>query len=190
MLTDVGLVQPVHIAWALARVMSALAIKLTALAVKTVAKPLAKQVETFALTHPTTRQWLMRMAQGYHRLQINVTRRVEGKEGKAFVGTITDEKAMDTASKLVSETVVFSIAGVLVMWEYRKSVEKENAKKEEKIRRARQFEEEATREKLDTLRHLKSLADRMEHIESVVEELKKENHDGPKNRTAWPWSAR
>lgn len=170
--------------------MSALAIKLTSLAVKTASKPLARQLESFTMSHPTTRQWLMRMAQRYHGFQVQVTRRAEGKEGKAFVGTITDEKAIETASKLVSETVVFTVAGALVMWEYRKSSEKDQARKEEENKKAREKEAEMAREKEAALSHFQHLGDRISHLERMVEDIRQELVGTTRNRPVWSWFGR
>lgn len=45
-----------------------------------------------------------------HRAEIRISRGAEGKEGKAFVGSMTDEKALEMASKVVSEGFVFAVS--------------------------------------------------------------------------------
>ena len=44
-----------------------------------------------------------------HRMEVWISRRADGKEGKAFVGKMADDKALDLAAKLISEGFVFTI---------------------------------------------------------------------------------
>ena len=44
-----------------------------------------------------------------HRFEVAVTRRAEGKEGKAFIGSMTEEKSVELASKMASEGFVFMV---------------------------------------------------------------------------------
>lgn len=43
-------------------------------------------------------------------MEVYITRGAEGKESRAFVGAISDEKAMDLAAKVVSEGFVFTVS--------------------------------------------------------------------------------
>ena len=47
-----------------------------------------------------------------------MSRRAEGKEGRAFVGDMTDERSVEMASKLASEAFVFTVGSVLIWAEY------------------------------------------------------------------------
>ena len=42
-------------------------------------------------------------------MEVFITRGAAGKESKAFVGRISDEKALEMATRLVSEGFVFSV---------------------------------------------------------------------------------
>lgn len=48
------------------------------------------------------------LAQAIHRAEVRLTRGAEGKEGKAFVGEMTEDKALELASKIVSEGFVYT----------------------------------------------------------------------------------
>jgi hypothetical protein len=39
-----------------------------------------------------------------------VTRKAEGKEGKAFIGSMTEEKSVELASKIASESFLFAVS--------------------------------------------------------------------------------
>lgn len=47
--------------------------------------------------------------QGMHRLEVRITRGADGKEGKAFVGKMTEDKAIEYAGKVVSEGFVYAV---------------------------------------------------------------------------------
>ena len=47
-------------------------------------------------------QWL-------HRLEVGITRGAEGKTGRAFVGDMSEEKAVELASKVVSEGFLYGV---------------------------------------------------------------------------------
>uniref|UniRef100_A0A061RKP9 Uncharacterized protein n=1 Tax=Tetraselmis sp. GSL018 TaxID=582737 RepID=A0A061RKP9_9CHLO len=84
----------------------ALALKLGLFTVRTLAKPVASRFQSWLLTHPLWRDRCISLAQAIHRAEVSVTRGAEGKEGKAFVGMMTEEKALDLAAKIVSEGFV------------------------------------------------------------------------------------
>ena len=50
-----------------------------------------------------------RLAQYLHRADVAITRGSEGKTGKVFVGDISEERAVELASKFVSESFVFAV---------------------------------------------------------------------------------
>jgi len=45
-----------------------------------------------------------------HRFDVSLTRSAEGKSGKAFVGDMSEEKAVQLASKVVSEGFVYGVS--------------------------------------------------------------------------------
>jgi hypothetical protein len=48
-------------------------------------------------------------AQRIHKFEVVVTRKAEGKEGKAFIGNMTEEKSVELASKIASESFLFAV---------------------------------------------------------------------------------
>ena len=45
-----------------------------------------------------------------HRMEVYISRGAAGKESTAFVGRMSDEKALEMAAKVVSEGFVFSVS--------------------------------------------------------------------------------
>lgn len=59
---------------------------------------------------------------------MNISRRADEKQGKAFIGAMTDEASVELASKIVSESFVFVVGTVLIFAEYERGRRKEVAK--------------------------------------------------------------
>ena len=53
----------------------------------------------------------LRPPQVMHRLEILISRRAEGKTGRAFIGAMTEEMSVQMASKLASEGFIFMASG-------------------------------------------------------------------------------
>lgn len=49
------------------------------------------------------------LSQLMHRLEVAITRGAEGRKGKVFVGDMTEEKAVELASRIVSEGFIYSV---------------------------------------------------------------------------------
>ncbi len=124
--------------------MAALVFKIFTLTIRTVAKPLAGRFQAWVLDHPTLRPAVVNLAQvrpGYqgtckpsaahattcssmpdfclqkmHKIEVGISRAAEGKVGKFFVGNMSDERALELASKVVSEGFVFGVSHVLDIW--------------------------------------------------------------------------
>ncbi len=60
---------------------------------------------------PTLLQWL-------HRLEVGITRGAEGKTGRAFVGDMSEEKAMELASKVASEGFLYGVRRVMLSLQF------------------------------------------------------------------------
>lgn len=52
---------------------------------------------------------VIKLAQYLHRAEVAINRGAEGKVGKVFVGDITEERAVELASKFVSEGFLFMV---------------------------------------------------------------------------------
>lgn len=124
--------------------MAALVFKVFTLTIKTAAKPLAGRFQAWVLHHPTLRPAVVNLAQvsrvtgviassallmqlpstsmpGFclqkmHKVEVGISRAAEGKVGKVFVGNMSDERALELASKVVSEGFVFGVSHVLDTW--------------------------------------------------------------------------
>lgn len=45
-----------------------------------------------------------------HKAEVTITRMSEGKTNKLFVGSMSDDRALELASKIVSEGFIFSVS--------------------------------------------------------------------------------
>eukprot|EP00216_Chloropicon_sp_CCMP2111_P004947 CAMPEP_0198241602 /NCGR_PEP_ID=MMETSP1446-20131203/6388_1 /TAXON_ID=1461542 ORGANISM="Unidentified sp, Strain CCMP2111" /NCGR_SAMPLE_ID=MMETSP1446 /ASSEMBLY_ACC=CAM_ASM_001112 /LENGTH=87 /DNA_ID=CAMNT_0043924467 /DNA_START=78 /DNA_END=337 /DNA_ORIENTATION=- len=87
--------------------MAALAVKVFSLTVKTFSKPLAHSFQSYMLSHPMVRDKAIQGAQFFHRVNINLTRATQdaGEDAsRAFIGKLNEDKALQLASKVFSET--------------------------------------------------------------------------------------
>jgi hypothetical protein len=50
------------------------------------------------------------LLQAMRKLEVLITRSADGKTGRAFVGSMTEEKSIEMASKLASEGFVFTVS--------------------------------------------------------------------------------
>lgn len=48
--------------------------------------------------------------QRVHGFEVMITRKAEGKTGKAFIGNMTEEKSVELASKIASESFLFVVS--------------------------------------------------------------------------------
>eukprot|EP01023_Acetabularia_acetabulum_P018499 TRINITY_DN19335_c0_g1_i4.p2 TRINITY_DN19335_c0_g1~~TRINITY_DN19335_c0_g1_i4.p2 ORF type:complete len:184 (-),score=23.26 TRINITY_DN19335_c0_g1_i4:163-666(-) len=125
--------------------MATLMFKVFTLSVKTIAKPLSSRFNNYVLTHPTFRGTVINVAQRLHRLEVAISRGAEGKTGKVFVADIKEEKAVELASKVVSEGFIFTIGVILLAWEYQRSRQKELDKRlKEELHRKEMRQQAAT----------------------------------------------
>ena len=59
--------------------------------------------------HPVARKRVINLAQRLHAMEVNISRGAEGRTGRTFVGDISEEKAVQLASKVVSEGFVYGV---------------------------------------------------------------------------------
>jgi optic atrophy 3 protein len=149
--------------------------KVGTLALKTLAKPLADRFKGYVMTHPRGREAALALAQRLHRVEVTVARRADGKEGRAFIGEMTEERGVELASKLASEGFVFAVGAGLVGLEYERNRRKDEAKKRDELaaRRRAAAVAEAEREALRLVnerqeQRLAELATRLLAVEAAV----------------------
>mmetsp|Transcript_31258 Transcript_31258/g.79716 ORF Transcript_31258/g.79716 Transcript_31258/m.79716 type:complete len:188 (-) Transcript_31258:359-922(-) len=161
--------------------MAAIFIKVGALALKTLAKPLSNRFQAYVMSHPQARQKAITAAQWTHRLEVLITRGAEGKGGKVFVGDMTEEKSLELASKLVSEGFVFFVGMVIVMFEYQRQARKDDTKKRAEhmerqriMENARAERERLARENREQTELIERLIFRVDKLEDLVRQREEE----------------
>jgi len=157
----------------------ALALKIGSLTLKTLAKPVASRLQTSLLGHPYTRAKFVDAAQAMHKAGVWISRRAEGKDGKAFIGKMSDEKAVDLAAKIISEGFVYTIGTGLVVYEYNNSKQKEAKKIAATEHNKRVEREVAAKQRRDLLeenaRQNMMLREIMERLDAVEAQLQERN---------------
>ena len=115
--------------------LATLLFKVGTLAIRTAAKPLANRFQAYVLGHPQFRQQVISAGQVclphnscsepqslsmpcqaicycsiqyLHKWEVAITRGAEGRTGKYIVGNMSEEKALEIASKAVSEGFIFT----------------------------------------------------------------------------------
>jgi len=161
--------------------------KLGFLLIKQVSKPLAKSVAARAKSSPIFKNWVcIPVAQFFHFYEVKIKLRAlnlgTGKVTK--VPKLTEAKAVEQGAEILSELIIVGIASAILIYEYDRSKDKEDAK-EEKLKADREsiknkiFELELKVEKQST--QIRSLAKTAIHLE---EEFHKKSLKGLLGKTA------
>ncbi|QCD76809.1 OPA3-like protein [Vigna unguiculata] len=135
-------------------------LKLGTLALKTLSKPVASRLKQQAALHPRFRQLIVNMAQSNHQITTKMQRRIYGHATDVEIRPLNEEKAVQAAVDLIGELFVFSVAGVLLIFEVQRSSRSE-ARKEE----LRKEELGAVRQKNE------DLAEEVELLKQRIQEL-------------------
>ncbi|XP_027338497.1 OPA3-like protein [Abrus precatorius] len=139
-------------------------LKLGTLAVKTLSKPVASRLKKQAAIHPRFRQLIIDMAQANHQLTTKMQRRIYGHATDVEIRPLNEEKAVQAAVDLIGELFVFSVAGVLLIFEVQRSARSE-ARKEE----LRKQELEAMKQKNENLaEEVELLKHRLQELEQLA----------------------
>mmetsp|Transcript_23473 Transcript_23473/g.51528 ORF Transcript_23473/g.51528 Transcript_23473/m.51528 type:complete len:185 (+) Transcript_23473:144-698(+) len=161
--------------------MAALVIKVGALLLKTLAKPLSTRFQNYVMEHPLAREQAVKAAQVVHRIEVWITRGAEGKTGKVFIADMTEEKSLELASKLASETFVFGVGLTIIAFEYERQRRKDLAKKmaeqherSEILENARRERERLAQENREQQDLIHTLMDRVDTLERRMSELAEE----------------
>jgi hypothetical protein len=154
--------------------MATMLFKVFTLTLKTVSKPLASRFEQYVMGHPVLRSQVISAAQWLHGLEVSITRGAEGKTGKVFVGSMSEEKAVQMASKVASEVFIYSTAVVLLVLEMSRKDKEDKVKKQkqlEEVRRREAVEEQLQAELTDVKRVLSTLEDRYTELFDRLDRL-------------------
>lgn len=168
--------------------MAALLFKVGTLVLKTAAKPLGDRFKNWVMAHPQYRQNVLNVAQRVHRFEIMLTRKAEGRTGQAFIGSMTEEKSVELASKLASESFLFLVGSLIIFAEYERTRRKEVAKQAKEaaerhaiLDRAREERERLVAENLEQQRVLEGLVARLGDVERALQAL----HEQRESRSRW-----
>lgn len=158
--------------------MAAVLFKVALLTLKTAAKPLAKQFEKLVMSHPVMRKQVIGVAQRLHRLDVGINRGAEGKGGRVFVADMTEDKAVELASKVVSEGFLYGMGVVLVVVELNRKNKDDIVKKEKEAAEKQEIKElherhlsteKEIREQMRTLaKQLHQFDERLQYMEQAM----------------------
>lgn len=103
--------------------MSGIALKVTSLLVRTVAKPIANGLKAQAKNSEGFKKACIKIAQTVHSTDVRLRMKLLG-ENKIKVRPLNDKKAIDSGANFLSETFIFSVAGLLIFYESYRSRKK------------------------------------------------------------------
>ncbi|KAG5363795.1 OPA3-like protein [Yarrowia sp. B02] len=109
--------------------MSGIALKLTSLLVRTVAKPMATAIKGQAKQHPRFKRICISLAQKLHQTDTNLKMRLMGKS-TFKVRPLNEAKAIESGATFVAESFIFSVAGGLILYESFRARRKELNRRE------------------------------------------------------------
>lgn len=108
-------------------------IKLGYLLIRTVAKPVANVLKQQTKNHPVFRSACVRLAQTYHRSEIKMSRRLGGASKavtEAAVRPLDEQKAIEVGANFLGETLVFIVAGTVLILDQTVSAQKEQVRRQ------------------------------------------------------------
>ena len=97
---------------------------------------MAKQVKHQFVKQPMTRSWLIWVGQTAHATTTRMTIWSSGYKVRS-ISKIEDEAALSRGADLLSESFIFSVSVVILMYEYNRSNVKEEKKRAAKMQQAR-----------------------------------------------------
>lgn len=135
--------------------MSGIALKVTSLLVRTVAKPIANGLKAQAKNNEGFKRTCIRIAQTVHATDVRLRMKLLG-ENKIKIRPLNDKKAIESGANFLSETFIFSVAGLLIFYESYRSRKK------------------LANEKQNVKNDISELQDDIEEVKSLLKLLSKE----------------
>ncbi|ODV97443.1 hypothetical protein PACTADRAFT_49154 [Pachysolen tannophilus NRRL Y-2460] len=96
--------------------MSSIALKLTSLAVRTIAKPMGNAIRSQAKEHAKFKHVCVTLAQRLHQLDSNLKIRLLGQKN-IKIRPLNENKAIEQGASFLSEAFIFTVAGSLIIYE-------------------------------------------------------------------------
>ncbi|KAL7525584.1 hypothetical protein ACHAXR_001069 [Thalassiosira sp. AJA248-18] len=115
--------------------------KLISLFIKTLAKPVAKQVKHQFVKQPITRSSLIWVGQTSNAVTTRMTIWSSGYKVRS-ISKLEEDKALSLGADILSESFLFAVSGGILVYEYNRSSEKEKKKEAARLQKIR---DEATR---------------------------------------------
>lgn len=109
--------------------MSGIGIKLGALLLRQVSKPIANILKAQAIEHEFFKRACIWIAQRLHKTDVSLRMKLMGEKG-AKVRPLNDKKAVENGANFLSETFIFSVAGGIVLFESWRQRQKELSRRE------------------------------------------------------------
>lgn len=104
-------------------------VKLAALALRQISKPIANQLKTRAKTNHFFRTYIcMPPAQMYHWMEVNVKMRLLNLGKPSEVSKLNENMAIELGAELLGEAIIFCVAVFTITAEYVRSSRSEKAK--------------------------------------------------------------
>lgn len=145
--------------------MSGIALKLTSLLVRTVAKPIATTITALARNNDVFKSGCIRVAQAVHSTDVKLRMRLVG-QNKVKVRPLNDKKAIENGAKFLSEALLFSVAGSLIIYESVRS------------RRKAQDEKQSVRGDISDLQEdIGEVKNLLKALSKEIDNLQKATHD-------------
>lgn len=145
-------------------------VKLGALALRQISKPLANHLKRKAKTSDFVRKRIcMPPAQFYHYLEVNVKARLLNLGKPKEVVKLNEQAAIELGSDIIGEAIMFVIAAATIVFEYSRQTRKISAEKAALESRLHQLETSIcdSKEKNTALEaHLKEIEARLEGLNS------------------------
>jgi optic atrophy 3 protein len=120
-------------------------VKLGYLLIRTIAKPVSSGIKNYAKNHPQFRKMCISVAQNYHKVEVKLKRGLANKRKKVQneveetvlvkkpepeIKPLDPNLAIETGANFIGESIVFIIAGILLIADQLNSKAKENTRRE------------------------------------------------------------
>uniref|UniRef100_A0A0A9ZE59 OPA3-like protein CG13603 n=1 Tax=Lygus hesperus TaxID=30085 RepID=A0A0A9ZE59_LYGHE len=107
--------------------------KLIYLFIRQVSRPMSNKIIRYATTHPRFRSYLTRPAQVYNWCEVKMKMWVMNLGKPVEIPKLNEAMAIELGANLLGETIIFSIAALLLFLEYSRQARKEAAKEAARI---------------------------------------------------------
>eukprot|EP00095_Tigriopus_kingsejongensis_P001220 snap_masked-scaffold1412_size42778-processed-gene-0.2 protein:Tk01220 transcript:snap_masked-scaffold1412_size42778-processed-gene-0.2-mRNA-1 annotation:"opa3-like protein cg13603" len=150
--------------------------KLGFLVVKQISKPIANAIARRAKASRVFRTYVcIPTAQLFHWYDVKVRMRMLNLGKATIVPKLNQDKAIETGSQLLSEMIILSIASGLLIFEYNRSAEKEDAKQEQTEREKAYLMDKVETMELDVNKQAAEIRQLTRHIHHLSDQLYKKS---------------